>query len=156
MSEHNYRLYSLANFYISPLAAGLQTAHVVSELHNISADTTDTTAYDVWAREDKTIIILNGGNHAGIVNASLIMERAAKELGVETAIFYEDEQSLNGAATATAIVLPEPIWGARKVAYNSGTGNEVLFVYDSEHGPVQYASGPVYDLLVLINSCRLF
>lgn len=117
----NYRLYSfVANHYLSPLQCGLQTAHVVSELSNFKINTPEYSVYNKWATVDKTIIICAAGNHAGVVSAFDTLKGMVATAEFPFAIFREDEQSMNGMATACGIIVPEKIYGAMEIAVGSG------------------------------------
>lgn len=117
----SYRLYSfVANHYLSPLQCGLQTAHVVSELSQLQ-DTKQMHAYDMWASVDKTIIICGAGNHKGVLDCWAELERTGVSTGlVPGAIFFEDEQSMNGMATACGVIVPQRYWD---VVYEDGIQN---------------------------------
>ena len=117
-----YRFYSfVAALYISPLQCGLQTAHAVSEMHADLLDaavfdgvgTECRTAFDKWATSHKTIIICNALNSAGVTEAYVQATQFGNILGLPTTIFHEDEISLNGAATASAIVVPDFYYDAK-------------------------------------------
>ncbi len=133
------RLYSLvAHHYLSPLQCGLQTAHAIAELSVNTYQNMD--LYHQWARDDKTIIILGASNHAGVENACIQFQRLATKIGLPFSIFYEDRQSMNEMATATAIIVPEYIYDAtvetrpetgEKFVYHAGAGYE-LNEYASE------------------------
>lgn len=112
-SAHNYRLYSfVANGYLSPLQCGLQTAHAVGDMsvkyrENDKADL----AYRTWAEEDKVIIICAAFNSKGVLDCATELTRTADlALCLPVSIFREDEDSLGGAATACAVVVPQKYW----------------------------------------------
>ena len=110
------RLYSfVANLYLSPLQHGLQTAHVVSELHAQHLDGGLYTKFDTWARSHKTIIICAAINSAGVLNAHRKLEEFESALQLPCALFCEDEASLNGAATACGIIVPAMYYDAKRV-----------------------------------------
>lgn len=119
-----YRFYSfVAALYISPLQCGLQTAHAVSQMHaDLTAleedqasfrKTPGRESYDLWATNDKTIIICNALNSQGVIEAHLKAKYFAEKLGLPTTIFHEDTASLNGAATAAAVVVPNHFYDAK-------------------------------------------
>ena len=115
MSQENYRLYAfVANLYLSPLQCGLQTAHVVSEiahLVSLSPASLSSPSFNTWAREDKTIIICGAGNHQGVLDCWAELKRTAIDTGLTCgAIFHEDEQSMNGMATACGVIVPQKYW----------------------------------------------
>lgn len=128
----NYRLYSfVANHYLSPLQCGLQTAHVVSELSTICADEPTAikrTAFSHWAKNDKTIIICGAGNHKGVVDSYAALQNTAAHLGMPVALFREDEQSMNGMATACGVIVPEQYWNVEFVDETSHMDKNGHFV----------------------------
>jgi len=109
----NYRFYSfVAGLYLSPLQCGLQTAHAVSEMYahhvNLSGPMSKRMrVYDEWAQSNKTIVILNALNSKGVIDVHKALMPFAPMYDLPLAIFNEDEQSLNGAATACGMVLPK-------------------------------------------------
>lgn len=118
-SPHDYRLYAfVANHYLSPLQCGLQTAHVVSEIaSNLHREMIragvgeDHHAFEQWAEHDKTIIICGAGNHQGVLDCWAELLRTGIEPGFVTgALFREDEQSMNGMATACGVIVPKKYW----------------------------------------------
>jgi len=108
----NYRLYAfVANHYLSPLQCGLQTAHVVSELSRFKPNMSQFKHFADWAANDKTIIICGAGNHAGVVACHAELKRTGGDaLGLPVALFNEDEQSMNGMATACGVIVPQKYW----------------------------------------------
>lgn len=129
-----YRFYSfVAGGYISALQAGLQTAHAVSEMSvDQEAQFCLKPAGDVykkWAEIDKTIIICNAFNHAGVEAAFEEFSYFANELDLPCVIFHEDEQSLNGVATATAIIVPEIYYNAKYAAKEDSGEFEDAYVW---------------------------
>lgn len=106
------RLYSLTNMYLSPIQQGIQTAHAVHDLFIENLDPTTPAAKKLteWAMSHKTIIVLNGGNSASLLEAATNLRSLATRLNLPMTTFYEDEQSLNGAMTCVAIVVPEDIY----------------------------------------------
>lgn len=124
--RQQYRFYSfVAALYISPLQCGLQTAHAVSEMHAEllakefeglgSTSTKPRRAYDNWAIYDKTIIICNALNSAGVEQAYSDLYYYAELFDLPITVFMEDMQSLNCAATAAGIVVPERFYDAKEV-----------------------------------------
>jgi hypothetical protein len=117
MSRENYRLYSfVANGYLSPLQCGLQTAHAVGDMSvRYNDDKPHDHAYRTWAGEDKVIIICGAFNSGGVQDCYAELQRVGQVLGLPISIFFEDEASLNGAATACAVVVPQKYWDAKPV-----------------------------------------
>ena len=104
----DYRAYILTNYYLSPLQCGLQSAHVVSEMSLKKHK-----HYKQWATEDKTIIILNGGNSSQLVFFEAFLDNQVENKYCWAA-FREDEMSLNGALTAVGIILPSDVYSLIK------------------------------------------
>lgn len=110
-NDNMYRFYSFTNYYLSSLQKGLQTAHVVSEM-SVSNFKTEKSlvVYENWANNDKTIIILNGGNSASLEEIYEICKVFGEKLSLPYVKFHEDKQSLNGALTSVGIVLPKNVY----------------------------------------------
>jgi hypothetical protein len=135
----HYRMYSLTNMYLSGLQKGLQTGHMIAEMFLKYEENEENMPmqYDIlqkWARKDKTIIILDGGNCNSlwsiVVNAEMTLFPYAS--------FYEDTDSLGGALTCVGVLLPD------KYYKDFGTG-----VLDRN------LKGNDLALLELIQKCRL-
>lgn len=138
------RCYHLNNFYMSGIHAGIQSAHAQHELMLKYVDPTapvikspfwggQIDGYLKWAREHKTIIVLNAGMQAQLEEwASFLLP------GSHTyawAAFRESEEALNNALTNIALVLPERIYGyARDVTkvrgFNIGHVRNVRRIHD--------------------------
>ncbi len=121
----NYRFYAfVANLYLSPLQCGLQTAHVVADMSMSFTDEDEASeAYIQWATSDKVIIICGALNHGGVTNCydTLLNFRLPIELPID--IFYEDEISMNGMATACGVVVPNIYFDA---VYDAGESDPCL------------------------------
>jgi len=119
----NFRLYSfVAGGYLSPMQVGLQTAHAVGNL--AARYGTDEKREDLWfgtwAAADKVIIICDAFNSAGVEAAYAELNRLGGAVGLPYAVFHEDQESLNGAATATAVVVPQCYWDCKPVKNDEG------------------------------------
>lgn len=113
-SPQEFRLYTfVAGLYLSELQKGLQTAHVVSEMSQYKQSSSQARDFNAWAREDKTIIICTAGNHKGVVDCWTELERINSALCLPAAIFREDEQSMNGMATACGVIVPKKYWDVK-------------------------------------------
>jgi hypothetical protein len=131
MIKQNYRLYSfVANGYLSPLQCGLQTAHAVGDMSvKYNDDTHADHAYRTWAGEDKVIIICAAFNTRGVVDCHAELQRTAEgALCLPVSIFFEDTDSLNGAATACAVVVPQCYWDTTPEK-DKFTGEVTAWVY---------------------------
>jgi hypothetical protein len=106
------RLYTFTNYYLSSLQKGLQSAHVVSELFSkYNAPYKDVLVADYlwfWANDHRTIIIKDGGNHQNLMLIAKMLNKPQNPY--PWALVREDGPSLNKAATAVGIVLPEKFY----------------------------------------------
>lgn len=110
-SVEQFRLYTfVAGNYLSPLQAGIQSLHAAAELSVLPAEGRQSSIYRLWACEDKTVIVCNAANHAGVLKAFELIEPLANRLGLPCALFREDEVSLNGAATAMSVIVPANLY----------------------------------------------
>lgn len=103
------RLYSVVNQYMSGIHAGIQTAHAVAEMmyaYGVSLRPQEKAVQlcDQWARNDKTIIVLDGGYQSNLERIYGLMKEVRS---LPSAKFHEEEAALNGALTAVCIILPE-------------------------------------------------
>lgn len=133
VAHKNFRLYSfVSGGYLSPLQAGLQTAHAVADM---STQSPMHPKYLEWATVNKTIIICSAFNHQGVLQAYAQFKPFADKYDLPIEVFHEDEVSLNGAATACCLVVPECFYNVQYLK-DRKTGNEEFEVYsvDAEHG----------------------
>lgn len=175
MRYDNYRLYSfVAGLYLSPLQNGLQTAHAVSEMYaDLEEGTTkNMDAFRAWASKDKTIIICNALNSAGVGEAYNKATFYGTRLNLPSTVFNEDTQSLNDAPTAAAIIVPrcyydaqraqkpaEPAFFSKIAAYIFGARpvSKVAFTFTDDAGFVhEYDHGSIEaDFIKFLKSYRL-
>lgn len=154
------RLYSFVNFYLSPLQHGLQTAHCVSEFaHELNRYPTSRQyqSFLNWATNHKTIIICNGGNNQMLEDLSEKFSTLVKKLELPLTKFYEDEQSLNEALTAVAVIVPE--WFYDVEFSPAAEGVEACYTHFEAkgfNGVTVYQNGtPEYEFIFLLKSFRL-
>lgn len=129
------RAYFFGNLYLSSIQQGLQSAHVLAEMYTKYVGPDPYSQYfvlDEWAREHKTIIILNAGYSEEI---RFLSERFATQEKYPWASFNEGQDALDGALTCIGIVLPEHVYeGSAKIRelgkgetishWNTGLTNE--------------------------------
>jgi len=101
------RAYFFSNMYLSSLQNGLQTAHVVAEMFVKYTGAVDIYLQN-WARNHKTIIILNGGYSSNLLQLCDLFSDPQNPY--PWANFNEEQSALNGAATCVGIILPEKIY----------------------------------------------
>lgn len=115
------RYYGFGNYYLSSLQQGLQAHHVCVEMFNRFNDKGECDPGDIgqqwyhldeWAKNHKTIVLLNGGNSADLKELHDFMVAGHTNVfnNFPYACFHEDEQSLCGALTSVGIVLPPHIY----------------------------------------------
>lgn len=130
------RAYFFGNMYLSSIQQGIQAAHVVTEMFNkyYVKPHPLTHMLNTWAREDKTMILLNAG--PGIELHRLHRVFSSSENPFPHATFYEDGDALDGAMTSVGIILPEYIWiGAKQIKEQS---TRYLPGTMLDHGYVEY------------------
>ena len=125
--QNNYRFYSfVAGLYLSPIQCGIQTAHAVSEM-SVTAPVHLMPIYNAWAADDKVLIVCQAINHAGVVGAYEQLQQFGDWFNLPTVLFKEDDQSMNGMATAAGIIVPECFYNAR--ANRNDTGQVIQYEY---------------------------
>ena len=103
------RCYHLSNMYLSSIQAGIQSSHAQMELFVKYQEDDDQKAqlYD-WAKNHKTMIVLNGGYLSTMQEALKFLDNSSNPYPWST--FYESEEAMGGMLTNIAIVLPEKIY----------------------------------------------
>lgn len=112
------RCYHFCNMYLAGVHAGIQSAHAQHELAmKYLGDGFNTEMFDSefphvqaafslvdWAKNHKTIILLNGGMQGDILKMEQFLDGCNDRY--PHASFREDEYALNGALTNVCVVLP--------------------------------------------------
>jgi len=80
---------------------GIQAAHAVAEIL-----LKDKKARK-WAKEHKTLVIVEGGNTQQM--SKLLFHLSGS--GISHAPFFEDDQTLDGLHTATAVLIDDTLYG---------------------------------------------
>lgn len=153
-----HRLYSFINhLYMSPLQWGIQTAHCVSTMSRCKKTALQTLAYNEWADEEPTIIVLQGGNLGSLKRLEDTLFPLAQKLELPFASFREDQESLGGILTAVSVLVPETLFDVKKEEFFDGTvcykhtysnGNGYS-TYDENHNLKEF------ELIEIIKSARL-
>ncbi len=99
------RFYAFGNMYLSSIQQGIQAAHVIG---NMAVKYTKNSMFHTWARDHKTIILLNGG--MGLNLAMLVNHLQDDDNPYEWAYFCESTDALDGALTSVGIILPEEVY----------------------------------------------
>jgi hypothetical protein len=151
------RLYSFVNYYLSSIQQGIQTGHVAVDLLRKYTMDDSHPVHQIdfvedWADNHKTFITLNGGNNAGILEASEIVVRS----GLPFAFFREDEQSLGGILTSCAVIVPDYIYDAKFDKESSATWKDTYYVYSTDTQSISYGpTHPSYEIIHLLRNSRL-
>ena len=119
-----YRLYTFTNMYLSPIQCGIQTAHLT---HTLFTDWMFEDHHDPawqalisWAKNDMTMIVLNGGYSSELNSIYDQLSDCAEELGLPYASWCESNDALDGALTCVGVVVPDIIYDAVENATCTG------------------------------------
>lgn len=110
------RAYYFTNMYLSPIQKGIQTAHCTAEFFiNTNPNSPEYSIICDWARNHKTMIVLDGGNHRQLADLYFGLKVIQQNYPLPVAIFNEDEQALNNATTCVGIILNEKVYEAASI-----------------------------------------
>lgn len=157
------RMYCVVNQYIAGIHAGIQSAHAITEVfldYNTRKRNLASEFLWRWADSDKTIIVLNGGYQSSLQG---LCEKLTPLSGTYPwAYFREEQDALNGAMTAVAVVLPEYMYDPQykessDLVFRPGLGCvEIANSYrDGNGNTVHNYTQPEKDLIATIKSFRL-
>ena len=111
-TPYHYRMYAMVLRQLSPMQKGIQSLHAVVEygekVKSGNIDANIKKAYNKWAKEDKTMIVLDAGTSVDLINA--IYELI--QLNVPHAVFYEED--LYGMNTVVCFLADERVWDTKK------------------------------------------
>lgn len=156
------RMYCVVNQYIAGIHAGIQSAHAITEMfldYPQRRNKAGNLLWD-WSDKDKTIIVLNGGYQSSL--QELCEKLKPLSSSYPWASFCEEQDALNGAMTAVAVVLPQymydPQYSDVVNLYQPGkfVPPVVANQYRDEMGNVVHNyTQPEKDLITMIKSFRL-
>ena len=110
------RVYVWTHNWLSPIQKGIQGAHAVVELSRSCCSKPKgkaCLAYQGWSLHHKTLVFFNGGNSAALLELEEFLRGSEKgENDTHWADFREDQESLEGAMTAVAVLPTENICDA--------------------------------------------
>lgn len=121
MNKRTYRMYGLVPYNLSPIQQGIQFGHAVVEYAQSNFSKGD---YQMWAKHDKTFIILNGGttNARKFDGKPIGTLNQHSELlstkGIENAKFYEPD--LGDCLTAVVFIVDDRVFDFEKWPPYSG------------------------------------
>jgi len=109
----SYRGYFFGNMYLSSIQQGIQAAHVMQKMLTEYWPMSSPAAAILtkWCREDKTIILLNGGYQSSLEELYtdlMLWSNDGRDYPVGR--FHEEPDALNGAVTSVGIVLPDYVF----------------------------------------------
>lgn len=156
------RMYCVVNQYIAGIHAGIQSAHAMSEIfldYSQRRNKAGNLLWD-WADRDKTVIVLNGGYQSSLQE---LCDKLKPLSGTYPwASFCEEQDALNGAMTAVAVVLPEYMYSPQYaevvdlVKLSVYTPPQIANQYRDEMGNTVHSyTQPEKDLITMIKSFRL-
>lgn len=138
------RCYTFTIFQLSPIQQGIQSAHSAVELfvkYIGGADLRGHQAVEQWARDNKTMVCLNGGDVASLREFIAFLGDPANPYPWAT--FTESEDFLAGITTSVAIILPKRFYQCAAIlrtvrpngpySYDAQMGIHRFFIED-EHG----------------------
>lgn len=109
------RMYFLVNQYMMGIQAGIQAGHaacrLMAEFAGEEPGNPKFKLLEKWYKEDETFILLDGGYQSRMYEFVDKVLLPVSDLYPYTT-FHEERDSLNGALTAVAFVLPERIYGS--------------------------------------------
>lgn len=145
------RMYFLVNQYMMGIQAGIQAGHAACEMlanyWDEDRDNPKVKLIEQWLKNDKTFIVLDGGYQ------KRMYEFADKALlpnsgDIPYAYFHEEDDSLNGALTAIAFILPEHVWSAKL----EDDGSAPEYYFGDNFNPIDYT----YGEKILIPMLKMF
>lgn len=156
------RMYCVVNQYIAGIHAGIQSAHAMSEIfldYSQRRNKAGNLLWD-WADRDKTVIVLNGGYQSSLQE---LCDKLKPLSGTYPwASFCEEQDALNGAMTAVAVVLPEYMYSPQYaevvdlVKLSVYTPPQIANQHRDEMGNTVHSyTQPEKDLITMIKSFRL-
>lgn len=107
------RMYFLVNQYMMGIQAGIQPGHaacrLMAEYWDEDRQNPKVKLIEKWFKEDETFILLDGGYQSRMYEFVDKVLLPVSDLYPYTT-FHEEPDSLNGALTAVAFVLPDYIY----------------------------------------------
>ena len=115
-----YRMYSMVAYNLSDIQKGIQAYHATIEFLNKFGFNSE---FKSWAKDEKTVIILNGGtSNSGLLISPYGLPstkgtlntyyQTLEDNGVRVAGFYEPD--INNALTAISFLVDDRVWDREK------------------------------------------
>ena len=113
------RAYFFGNFYLSSIQQGIQAAHCVTEMFvKYKRHKQERDPLLDWARNHKTIILLNGGDCFDLLDIYCMINDESNPYPWSK--FHESVTALNDAITCVGIILPEKIYESAETLREKG------------------------------------
>ena len=110
-SPYHYRMYSMVLRQLNPMQKGIQSLHAVVEYGEMvksgNIDTTVKKAYNKWVKEDKTMIVLDGGVSDDLIEATWFLS----DNNIPFTVFHEPD--LYGVITSICFLADERVWDTK-------------------------------------------
>jgi hypothetical protein len=147
---------------MSSLQKGIQSLHCITDLmvqyDNVMRSPQEQARKDMlmdWATNHKVVILLNGGNSAGLQEIYDTLASTSPQTTYPYGKFNEDEQSLNNALTCVGVIVPEKIYLLadliRRKEFDLTNPTDIFSIQDKNGTTVEYeltyADIAVADLL---------
>jgi hypothetical protein len=110
-AQYHYRMYSMVLRQLNPMQKGIQSLHAVVEYGEMvksgNIDATVKKAYNKWAKEDKTMIVLDGGVSDDLIEATWFLS----DNNIPFTVFHEPD--LYGVITSICFLADERVWDTK-------------------------------------------
>ena len=110
-TPYHYRMYSMVLRQLNPMQKGIQSLHAVVEYSEMvksgNINTTIKKAYNKWVKEDKTMIVLDGGVSDDLIDATWFLS----DNSIPFTVFHEPD--LYGVITSICFLADERVWDTK-------------------------------------------
>ena len=110
-APYHYRMYSMVLRQLNPMQKGIQSLHAVVEygekVKSGNIDANIKKAYNKWAKEDKTMIVLDGGVSDDLIDATWFLS----DNSIPFTVFHEPD--LYGVITGICFLADERVWDTK-------------------------------------------
>lgn len=125
------RAYFFGNLYLSSIQQGIQAGHCIADMFvryddQITPGPQNNMLFE-WAKNYKTMILLNGGYDSTIRDLTQFFEDLQNPY--PWVDFFESDEAMNGMQTTVGIVLPERIYEAAAMVRKCRGGWDELTQY---------------------------
>lgn len=151
-----YKAFLFAHTALKPICAGIQNAHVISEMFINEAKNKNAKSKEIlydWAKNHKTIIMRDGGTSKNLEDIAYIIENVAPILQIPNARFYESEDYMEGIMTSVGFILDANYSTPQN--FKNYTIKQLVFFLHNNNLPLNETDA--YDILLsVINNTKTF